>query len=30
LRGEHESVSDYLQRLSRKTDEVRHHSPRAD
>ena len=30
LRGEHESVSDYLQRLSRKTDEVRRHPPRAD
>jgi hypothetical protein len=30
LRGEHESVADYLDRLARATDEVRRHPPRAD
>ena len=30
MRGGHESVADYLERLARKTDEVRRHPPRAD
>ena len=30
VRREHEPVADYLERLARATDDVRHHSPRAD
>lgn len=30
MRAEHESVSDYLERLAHKTDEVRRHPPLAD
>ena len=30
VRGEHETVADYVRRLARATDEVRRHPPRAD